>query len=98
MKYLFVMLIGLSCSSTFAQEGLAASKSRQQASQGIMRHVGGGFGGGRYEGVGFSSRSAQDALRRCCYYGTRPIRDQAVVHGYNRQLRCWGWFATVIYN
>jgi hypothetical protein len=78
--------------------GLAHQKSQQQASEGTMRHVGGGFGGGRYEGVGFSTSSPEAALRACCYRGQRPIRDQAVVYGYNRKLRCYGWFATTIYN
>lgn len=78
--------------------GLAHQKSQQQASEGTMRHVGGGLGGGRYEGVGFSSSSPEAALRACCYRGQRQVRDEAVVYGYNRRLRCYGWFATTIYN
>lgn len=96
-KLLPIILVVMLSSSSFAQ-GLAERKSSQQASEGVMRHVGGGFGGGRYEGVGFSTRSPDQAIRTCCYYGRRPVREQSAVYGYNRQLRCWGWFATVIYN
>jgi hypothetical protein len=84
--------------STAQGMGLAHQKSQQQASEGTMRHVGGGFGGGRYEGVGFSTSSSEAALRACCYRGQRQVRDEAVVYGYNRRLRCYGWFATTIYN
>ena len=72
-------------------EGLAQYKSRVQASQGRMRHIGGSFGGGRYEGVGFSTRSADDAIRNCCYWGRKTPVDIGVVRGAN------GWYATVLY-
>lgn len=98
MKKILVLAAVVLMGNVCLADGLAEWKSRQQASQGAMRHVGGGFGGGRYEGVGFSTRSPDQAIRSCCYYGKRPIREQSVVYGYNRQLRCWGWFATIIYN
>jgi len=96
-KFLSLVFVVLVSNSSFAG-GLAEWKSQQQASRGIMKHVGGGFGGGRYEGVGFSTSSADHAIRSCCYYGKRPIRDQSVVYGYNRQFKRWGWFATIIYD
>jgi hypothetical protein len=71
--------------------GLAQRKAQQQAAEGRMRHVGGGFGGGRYEGVGFSSRSADEAIRSCCYYGQRQLVEVGVARGRN------GWFACCFY-
>lgn len=70
---------------------LAQQKSTQQASQGRMRHVGGSFGSGRYEGVGFSSRSADEAIRSACYWGQRSPVGIGVSRGSN------GWYATVLY-
>jgi len=75
--------------------GLAQSKAERQAAMQQCCHVGGSFGGARYEGVGFSTVSPEDAVRRCCYYN-RPIREQGVTYGYNRSLRTYGWFATIL--
>ena len=44
-----------------ATGGIAQAKAETQARQGVMRHVGGSFGAGRYEGVGFSTASASNA-------------------------------------
>lgn len=69
--------------------GLSAHQSASiSASTGVMAHRGGSF---RYEGVGFSSASADAALRNCCYWGTRPVVESAVVRGSR------GWFACVRY-
>ena len=91
----FVMVVALLFAAFAFSEvnaaGLAQQKSNTQASQGKMRHLGGGFGGGRYEGVGFSSVSAQDAIRRCCYWGQKTPIDIGVARGPK------GWYATVIY-
>jgi hypothetical protein len=72
--------------------GLAQWKAERQAAEGRMRHVGGGFGGGCAEGVGFSSVSAEDAIKSCCYWGQRPVREIGVAPGRR------GWYATVIYD
>ena len=74
-----------------ATGGIAQAKAETQARQGVMRHVGGSFGAGRYEGVGFSTVSADDAIRRCCYYGQKPIVEYGVARGAR------GWYATVLY-
>lgn len=71
---------------------LAQWKAERQAAEGRMRHVGGGFGGGRYEGVGFSTFSANAAIQACCYWGRRPVREIGVARGRR------GWYATVIYD
>jgi len=70
---------------------LAQQKSTQQAGQNRMRHVGGSFGSGRYEGVGFSSRSADEAIRNACYWGQKSPVGIGVARGAN------GWYATVLY-
>jgi len=77
--------------------GLAQSKAEQQASRGTCCHVGGGFGSARYEGVGFSTYSPEDAVRRCCYYGQRQLVESGVAYGYHRGFRKYGWFACNLY-
>lgn len=73
--------------------GLAETKSRIQAAAGRMFHAGGGMGRGTHEGVGFSTRSPQEALAKCCYSNSgMTIVDQSVVRGAN------GWYATRIYS
>ena len=93
--YGLILVSGLvlgSASSVEANDSyLAQQKSVQQASQGRMRHVGGSFGSGRYEGVGFSTRSADDAIRNACYWGQKSPLGIGVVRGAN------GWYATVLY-
>jgi hypothetical protein len=74
-----------------AMLGLAQQKAQQQAAEGKMRHVGGGFGNGNYEGVDFSTVSPDAAIKKCCYWGQRPPVDIGVARGIN------GWYATVIY-
>jgi hypothetical protein len=75
----------------FARASVAQQKSQQQASEGRMRHVGGSMGAGRFEGVGFSSRSAEDAIRQCCFWGRRTPVDIGVQRGPG------GWYAAVLY-
>jgi hypothetical protein len=71
--------------------GLAQSKAQRQAAMNRCCHVGGGFGGGRAEGVGFSTVSADHAISKCCFWGKRQALDIGVARGSN------GWYATVIY-
>lgn len=93
-------IVGLTCvlamgtldgSALGCDHCVAQRKANQQASQGRMRHVGGSMGSGRYEGVGFSSVSADHAIRQCCYWGQRTPVGIGVARGSN------GWFATVLY-
>ncbi len=72
--------------------GLAQSKAERQASSNRLYHVGGGFGGGCAEGVGFSTSSPDRAIRACCYWGKLPVQEIGVARGRN------GWYATVIYS
>lgn len=78
--------------SVFCSNGLAQWKAERQAASGRCYHVGGGFGGGCAEGVGFSSASAEDAIKRCCYWGRKPVQEIGVARGRR------GWYATVIYS
>ncbi len=71
--------------------GLAQQKAEIQARSGRCFHPGGSFGGGTHEGVGFSTVSADDAVRHCCYWGQRTPIDIGVARGAN------GWYTAVIY-
>ncbi len=84
-------LVSLSSSASACDKCIAQRKAQQQASEGRMRHVGGSLGSGGYEGVGFSTRSAEDAIRNCCYWGQRTPTAVGVSRGPN------GWYATVLY-
>jgi hypothetical protein len=77
--------------SLVAMNGLAQWKAERQASSNRLYHVGGGFGGGCAEGVGFSTSSPEAAIKKCCYWGKREALDIGVARGRN------GWYATVIY-
>lgn len=85
------LLFVFSVSAFGCDNCIAAAKSQQQASEGRMRHVGGSMGTGRYEGVGFSTISREDAIRRCCYWGQKTPVGIAAVRGAR------GWYATVLY-
>lgn len=88
------MIRALVCAFVFgsmaqAGGGVSAQQSAEcSAGQCRMAHRGGSY---RYEGVGFSSRSAQQAIRNCCFYGTRPAIEIGVSRGRN------GWYACVRY-
>ena len=73
--------------------GLAQQKADQAARMRLRGHVGGGLGGARYEGVGWSSVSAQSAIQSCCYWGTRPTYQIGVSRGADGY-----WYACVLYN
>lgn len=69
---LAVMLLILLSGISQADQNAAQEKANRMARTGILSH--GGRLAGRYEGIGFSSRSAQDAIKNCCYWGRRtPI-------------------------
>ncbi len=78
-------------SASACDKCIAQRKAQQQAAEGRMRHVGGSLGSGGYEGVGFSTRSAEDAIRQSCYWGQRQPTGVGVARGAN------GWYATVLY-
>lgn len=70
---------------------VATAKAERAAALSFKGHLGGGFGGGNAEGVGFSTVSAQHALNNCCFTGQRPVAGSAVARGRD------GWYAVKIY-
>ena len=76
-----------------AGSGLAQRKADYMARTGTRGHVmqGQWAPGARFEGVGWSSVSAQSAIEACCYWGQRTPVEIGVARG--RGL----WFATVQY-
>jgi hypothetical protein len=70
--------------------GIAQQKAEAQARAGRCFHPGGPIAG-THEGCGFSSVSADDAIRHCCYWGQLPATDIGVARGPG------GWYATVQY-
>jgi hypothetical protein len=75
--------------TTYTTISLSAYESASiSAQEGRMAHRGGVYA---YEGVGYSTVSADAALRNCCYYGQKTIVESAVVRGVN------GWFACIRY-
>lgn len=79
-------------SSGNVQPGLAQQKANQAAQGGIQGHLGGSLGGAKYEGVGWSNQSAQNAIQSCCYWGTRPTAQIGVAKGNDGF-----WYACVLY-
>ena len=73
--------------------GLAQRKAAQAASKGVQGHLGGGLGGAKFEGVGWSNQSAQKAIENCCYWGKRPTAQIGVRRG-----RDGFWYACVLYH
>ena len=67
----------------------AQQDAEQMARTGILRHC--GRNGGRREGIGFSTVSADDAVKRCCYYGRYRIVERGVARGK------FGWYAVLRY-
>ncbi len=75
------------------QPGLAQQKAVQAAQSGVRGHLGGGLGGAKYEGVGWSNHSAQNAINSCCYWGVRPTAQIGVSKGNDGF-----WYACVLYH
>lgn len=69
--------------------GSAQSDAEAMAATGVLRHQGNNCG--RREGIGFSTSSADDAIRRCCYYGRYRAKEIGVARGRR------GWFACIRY-
>jgi hypothetical protein len=88
MRIVLSVLLFMTVSNGYAA-GLSAQESAElQARRGRVGHMGGSY---RYEGVGFSTSSADDAIRNCCYYGKRTPIEIGVARGSN------GWYACVRY-
>ncbi len=77
--------------SALDSSAIAQAKANQQAREGRMRHVGGSFGAGRFEGVGFSTRGPQEAVQVACYWGQKTPVGIGVAQGRT------GWYSCVLY-
>ena len=73
-----------------AAHGSAQWKAEQSARIGSVQHLGGGFGGGSYEGNGFAA-TADQAIRGACFWGQRTPIEIGVARGAN------GYYATIFY-
>jgi hypothetical protein len=72
----------------------AQQSAEDMARTGVLRHC--GRAGGRREGIGFSTVSADHAVRSCCYYQDAVRgRYRIVERGVARGPR--GWFAVLRY-
>jgi hypothetical protein len=69
----------------------AQDDAEVMARTGVLRHC--GRNGGRREGIGFSTVSADAAVRSCCFYGRYRIVERAVAWSPVRR----GWFAVIRY-
>jgi hypothetical protein len=67
----------------------AQADAETMARTGRLRHC--GTAGGRREGIGFSTVSADDAVKRCCFYGRYRIVERGVARGPR------GWYAVLRY-
>jgi len=67
----------------------AQADAETMARTGRLRHC--GTAGGRREGIGYSSVSADAAVRSCCYYGRYRIVERGVARGPR------GWYAVLRY-
>ena len=73
-----------------AAPGSAQWKAEQSARIGSVQHLGGGFGGGSFEGNGFGPTPDQ-AIRNSCFWGQRTPIEIGVARGAN------GYYATIFY-
>jgi hypothetical protein len=92
----FLMLSGVASADTnvYARRvniSSAHDDAIVMARTGVMRHC--GRAGGRREGIGFSTVSADHAVRSSCFYGRYRIVERAVVWSPIRR----GWFAVIRY-
>mgnify|MGYP006265446223 CR=1 FL=1 len=90
MKRFLTVLAAFALMTGFAKAGGITAQESAEASARECRlaHRGGSY---RYEGVGFSTRSAGDAIKRCCFHGVRKAVEVGVAKGAN------GWYACVRY-
>lgn len=72
-------------------DGLTEGHAASMAAAGRIFHSGRFTPGATHEGVGFSSVSAEDAIRHCCYWGQRQPVAVSVRPGPG------GWYAVAQY-
>ena len=103
MRWMVYMTLALALAAVEARAAevftVTTIVSAQQAAEdmartGVLRHC--GRAGGRREGIGFSSSSAQQAVESSCFYrDAQRGRYRIVEKGVARGPR--GWFAVIRY-
>jgi hypothetical protein len=94
-KIVLAFLISIAAVPAFSQQTVtvtvttAQSTAEQMARTGILRHC--GTAGGRREGIGFSTVSADAAIKNCCFFGKFRAREIGVAKGRK------GYYAVVWY-
>ena len=73
--------------SPYSAQGKAETMARTQS----MQHLGGGFGGGSFEGVGMNS-TREGAITGSCFWGQRTPIEIGAAQGANGM-----WYAAVFY-
>jgi len=98
MRFMLVLCLALSAATVAADTVVttttitittAQQEAEGMARTGLLRHC--GRAGGRAEGIGFSTVSADAAIRSCCYWNQRKPREIGVARGPR------GWYACVRY-
>lgn len=98
MRWILASLLALACVTVDAQTVvtqqtitvLTAQKAAENmARRGVLTHC--RNHGTYYEGIGFSTVSAEAAIRNSCFWGKRRPREIGVARGSR------GWFAVVWY-
>lgn len=98
MRFAILVLLALSAAVASADTVVttttitittAQDEAEGMARTGLLRHC--GRNGGRHEGIGFSTVSADHAIRNCCFWGQRKPREIGVARGPR------GWYACVRY-
>lgn len=84
MRWMLLVLLMVVGASARADGGAQAHAQRLAATGGFYHASN---RGGGYEGIGRSSRSAEDAIRHCCYWGKRTPVD--IGTAYCPRLRQW---------
>lgn len=88
---LMIFFVSFASESFGCDNCIAKAKAKILAGAGRVFHPGGSMGTGRFEGCGFSTVSADHAVRSCCFWGKKTPVGIGVVRGAR------GWFATVLY-
>lgn len=81
----------MSCAAVAADAVSAQQHANTLAATGRFEHC--SRRGDGFEGLGFSTRSADDAIRRSCFWGQRKVREVATAWSPSRR----GWIAVVRY-
>lgn len=95
MRALLICVVLSLCVSVAAQDrGTVSAQAHAEhlAATGTFGHC--SRRGGGFEGIGMSSTSSDHAIRSCCYWGKRRVREIGVAWSAVRRI----WIAVVRYD